>query len=199
VILLKLSGNINGTKIIQKNSNIDLIYIFIICAFIGWLGEVVTLYIIFGKIVKRGVFYGPICSIYGFSVIILYFLFLNVKKNKKNILPIFLASSLALGCFELFSGLFFKYIFNIEMWTYKGNYLSILDYTTVPMIICWGILGSIYVFFIQAYLLKIISLIPKKYKYIAAYIIVIIYLIDFLFSTYNVFNNPQVLYNLVHI
>jgi len=186
---------LNGNKI----SKINLIYVFAIGCLIGWIGEEIAIYLMFDKIVKRGTFYGPICSIYGFSAIILYFLFLKTPKTKSNLLRIFIISSLALGGFELISGLFFKYIFNIEIWSYKGNYLSILDYTTIPMLIFWGILGSIYVYFIQQHLLKLIDLISKKYKYVIIFIFIILYLIDFVFSTYNVFTNPEVLYNLVNI
>lgn len=183
----------------SKISIIDLIYMFAICSIIGWAGEVVAISIIFDKIVKRGVFYGPICSIYGFSVIILFFVFYKVKKSKANILPIFMVSSLVLGAFELISGLFFKYVFNIEIWNYNGNYLSILNYTTVPMMVFWGILGTIYVFFIQYNLLKLIHLIPQKYKYIIASIFILLYIVDFAFSIQNVMTNPKVLYDLVNI
>ena len=74
-----------------------------------------------------------------------------------------------------------------------------MDYTTVPMVIFWGILGTIYVFFVQSHLLKIITSIPEKYKHVIAYAFIILYLIDLAFSINNVFSNPEVLYKLVNI
>ena len=144
----------------RKLSIINIVYIFVICAFIGWLFEVTYCYFQFGYFMNRGMLFGPFCSIYGFGGVILYILFYNVKADIKNIPYTFITASVILGAFELLSGLILKYIFNIEMWNYNGAFLEILNYTTVPILIGWGILGTLYIYFIQPMLLKIISFIP---------------------------------------
>ncbi len=132
----------------RKISLINIVYIFIICAFIGWCFEEIFCYLYFGKWVKRGMMYGPFCTIYGFGGTILYLLFYNVKGTKKNIPYTFLTSALILGAFELLSGLALKYIFNQEMWNYNGEFLEILDYTTVPILIGWrNTWNNLYMFF----------------------------------------------------
>ena len=72
-----------------ENSNkvnlTTMVYIFIFCAIIGWLVEVGYVYLINGKIVSRGMTYGPYCSIYGSGALILYLMFHNIERNKKNI------------------------------------------------------------------------------------------------------------------
>ncbi len=182
----------------KKRSLTEMVYIFTICSMIGWLIELVFVYISVGKIVNRGVLYAPMCSIYGFGALILYMLFYNFKPTKTNIPYIFIIASLILGMFELICGLGFKYLFNIEMWNYDGFFLEILDYTTVPIMIGWGILGTLYVFFIQPFLAKLISFIPMKIRKKLAIIIVCYLLIDFGFSVFNIYGNPEILYKMVN-
>lgn len=182
----------------KKRDLIEMIYIFTICSLLGWLIELVYIYFSVGKIVNRGLLYAPMCCIYGFGALILYTLFFNIKPTKINIPYVFVMSALILGTFELLCGLGFKYIFNIEMWNYDGFFLEILNYTTIPIMISWGILGILYVFFIQPLLNKIISILPQTIKKRLSYIIVCYLLIDFGFSIFNLCNNPEILYKMVN-
>ena len=175
----------------------NMVYVFMLCAILGWLVEIVYVFLVSGKIVSRGITYGPYCSIYGFGAIILYLIFHNVKPTKINIPHVFFITAITMGAFELLCGLGFKHIFNIEMWSYDGQFLEILDYTTVPILIGWGILGTTFVFFVQPILLKIISLIPENLSKSIATIIVVVYFLDVAFSTFNIYVNPEVLYKLV--
>lgn len=175
-----------------------MVYIFTICSFLGWLVELVYVYIAVGKVVNRGVLFAPMCCIYGFGALILYMLFYNIKPTKSNIPYIFLTASIILGAFELLTGLGFKYILGIEMWNYDGYFLEILNYTTVPIMLGWGILGTLYVFFIQPFLAKIISLIPEKIKKKLAIAIVCYLLIDFAISVFHIYGNPEILTKMVN-
>lgn len=140
----------------KKRSFTDIVFIFTLCSMLGWLVEIGYVYLSVGRIVKRGMLMGPYCPIYGFGAVILYFLFYNLKPTKTNIPYAFLTSACTMGAFELLSGLGFKYILHIEMWNYEGHFLSILNYTTVPIMIGWGILGTIYVFCIHPILIKVL-------------------------------------------
>lgn len=185
---------------IEQNNKITLtnmIFIFMICALLGWFVEVGYVYLINGKIVNRGMTYGPYCSIYGFGALILYLMFHNIPRSKEYIPYTFFATAITMGTFELVSGLTFKHIFGIEMWSYDGQFLNIMNYTTVPIVIGWGILGTMFVFLIQPVLLKIISLIPENIVKSIAVIIAVVYFIDISFSTFNIHINPEVLYKLV--
>ncbi|MEG1059128.1 MAG: putative ABC transporter permease [Clostridia bacterium] len=182
----------------KKISFTDIVFIFIICAFLGWVIEVLYVYLNVGRIVSRGMLYGPFCTIYGFGSLILYLLFYNLKPSKINIPYTFLTSACVMGAFELVCGLGFKYILGIEMWNYSGKFLSILNYTTVPILIGWGILGTIYVFFLQPFLMKIISFIPKNITKRLAIIITVMYFMNFVLSVFNIHLNPEILYKLVN-
>lgn len=194
----KLVVAAEGRKNGKSFSFFEMVYIFAICSVIGYFVEVGYCYLIVGKIVSRGILYGPYCPIYGFGGVIMYLLFYNLKREKQYITYAFFTASIVLGAFELLCGLGFKYIFNIEMWNYDGKFLEILHYTTVPILIGWGILGTIYVFFIQPILLKIISFLPKHLEKRFAIIILCIFIGDFAMSVYKITGNSEILYKLVH-
>ena len=193
----KISGSLDLMDN-KKISIVDMVYIFIICAMIGWLVEVGYVFLDVGRFVHRGMLFGPFCSIYGFGSIILYSLFYNLKPSKINIPYIFIAASVVMGLFELFCGLFFKHVLNIEMWNYHGQFLEILNYTTVPILIGWGILGTMYVFFLQPLLMKIIGFLPKTLTKNFAMVLAFLYFLNFVFSVFNISINPEILYNLVN-
>lgn len=182
----------------KKRSITDMVFIFVICAMVGWLVEVSFVYVSLGRFANRGMLYGPFCSIYGFGAIILYMLFYNLKAKVINIPYAFITSAVFMGAFELLSGLMFKFVFNIEMWNYDGMFLEIFNYTTVPILIGWGILGTCYIFFLQPLLLKIIELFPKRLIKRVALFIAVGYFLNFSFSVFNIYINPEILYKLVN-
>lgn len=182
----------------QKPSISEMIVVFTIASIIGFLIETGYVFLSVGKIVKRGMLFGPYCPIYGFGALILYLCFYNVKAKRSNIPLIFISASLILGTFELVCGLIFKHIFNIEMWNYSDKPLNILNYTTLPILIGWGILGTIYVFFLHPIILKLVRHITPVLLKKVAITICAIFILDFIISTRRIWINPNVLNNLVN-
>lgn len=182
----------------NKISIYEMVLVFAIASIIGYFIETGYVFFSVSKIVKRGMLIGPYCPIYGFGALILYSCFYNIKYNKKNIPLIFIMSSLLLGSFELICGLIFKYVLNIEMWNYSNKPLNILNYTTVPILIGWGILGTMYVFFIHPLILNIVSNIKPMILRKLSLIISFIFICDFLISILVIQNNPIILDNLVN-
>lgn len=182
----------------HKPSVSEMIVVFTIASIIGFLIETGYVFLSVGKVVKRGMLLGPYCPIYGFGALILYLCFYNVKAKKVNIPLIFISASLILGSFELICGLIFKYIFNIEMWNYSDKPLNILNYTTLPILIGWGILGTIYVFFLHPIILKLVRHISPILLKKVAITICAIFILDFIISTKRIWINPNILNNLVN-
>lgn len=176
----------------------NMVFIFFICSVIGFIVETIFIYITYGKLTNRGMTYGPYCTIYGIGGLILYLFFHKIRPIKRNIPYTFIATAIVMGIFELVSGLILKHVFNIEMWNYDKEFLPILHYTSVPVMIGWGILATTYVYFIQPLLLKIISYVPKNITKKIAFILLFVYIVDLGLSTINIYSNPEVLYELVH-
>jgi len=176
----------------------NMVFIFFIAAVIGFIIETIFVFLKFGEFSNRGMTFGPYCTIYGIGALILYLFFHRIKPVKKNIPYTFISTAIIMGTFELVSGLILKHVFGIEMWNYDNEFLPILHYTSVPVMIGWGILATMYVYFIQPLLLKIISYVPKNITKKIAFILLFIYIVDLGLSTINIYSNPEVLYKLVH-
>ncbi len=182
----------------NKISIYEMILVFAIASIIGYFIETGYVFFSVGKLVKRGMLIGPYCPIYGFGALILYSCFYNIKSNTKNLPIIFIISSLILGSFELICGLIFKYTLNIEMWNYSNKPLNVLNYTTVPILIGWGILGTIYVFFVHPLILNCINKLKPILIHKISLLICFILICDFLISVIIIKNNPFILDNLVN-
>lgn len=182
----------------HKASFHEMVLVFTIAAIAGYFIETGFVFLSVGKIVKRGMLLGPYCPIYGFGALILYSCFYNIKSNIKNIPLIFIMASLILGSFELMCGLVFKYILNIEMWNYSDKTLNILNYTTVPILIGWGILGTIYVFLVHPIILKFVSKFKPSIMKKVSLIVCFIFIFDFILSVLIIESNPIILDNLVN-
>ena len=75
---------------------------------------------------------------------------------------------------------------------------EILNYTTVPILIGWGILGTIYVFFIHPLILRFVRLFKPKIMRKIALILSLIFICDLIISTKRIDVNPNILNDLVN-
>lgn len=115
--------------------------------------------------VDSGILYGHWTPIYGAGAIIILFIFSIIYKKIKNkfIKPIFLffSSGFILGIFELISGYIIEFIFGRIFWNYSDELFSIFKYTSLKMMIIWGICSVIFIYIIHPFFNFIIKKIPK--------------------------------------
>ena len=118
----------------------DLIWLFIIGSFIGFILETVWYYIKHGVFInKQGLLYGPFKPIYGFGLIIIIltmYKFYNKKLWQKFILGVIIGST-----FEYFGSVFQEFVFGTSTWNYGSFKLSIGDRLYLPYCLCWGIIA----------------------------------------------------------
>ena len=96
--------------------NISFYFIlFLIYSIIGWILEVITVFIETKKIINRGFMLGPYCPIYGYSSIIMIF-YLNHYKD--NPLTVFLLAVIICSFVEyLISYIMEKLFWLIQFWS----------------------------------------------------------------------------------
>lgn len=154
---------------------INLLYFFSI---LGFILES-TVYKISNSNRHSGIFYGPITMVYGFGVLILtlikeYFLD-KLKCNKRvKVGIVFLVSTLTLTFIEWLGGNILNLLFDIDMWNYTQKQINIGKYICLELALIWGLLGTIYVYYLKDFFDKFGNLIPKK----LTIVILIVNLID---------------------
>ncbi|MBP3754572.1 MAG: putative ABC transporter permease [Lachnospiraceae bacterium] len=101
----------------EKNPLIVTKYMlmFLLASFIGWLYEIGCVYVMYKTYYDRGVLHIPCCPIYGFGMLILYFLFRKVK----NPLIVFTGSVVITTTVEYIAAIVLEYRFHRILWTYR--------------------------------------------------------------------------------
>lgn len=133
-----------------------------------------------------GIFYGPLTMVYGFGVLSLilikkyFFDKLNYNKYLKLII-VFIVSTITLTLVEYLGGNILNLIFKIDMWDYTKKTFNIGKYICLELALIWGLMGTIYIYYLKEFFDKFINLIPKK----LTIIIVIVNLIDTLLVIFN--------------
>ena len=112
-----------------------LYLVFLIFSFAGWVWEVIHVSILAGELVDRGFLFGPICPIYGLTMVIAYFL-IGMPKKPKGILKategkwyqylLYGIAAITLPTLvELVVGYGCELIFGIRLWDYSHYVLAV--------------------------------------------------------------------------
>ena len=114
----------------------ELVWIFIIYAFIGWCTEVSYAALDTGKFVNRGFLNGPYCPIYGCGVVIVVAVLTPLKEN---LLILFAGSFLLTSVLEYITGYILEKVFHNKWWDYSDRPFNIKGYVCLKFSIYWGL------------------------------------------------------------
>lgn len=119
----------------------QILWFFIIYAFLGWCCEVIYAVAVTGEFVNRGFLNGPFCPIYGFGAVGVVFALTPIADN----LPLlFLGSIVLTSVLEWISGFVLEKIFHSKWWDYSDKPFNIGGYVCLAFSLMWGI-GCIFV------------------------------------------------------
>lgn len=126
------------------------VLLFAALSFGGWAAETVFFYLCYGSLYDRGFLTLPFCTIYGFSLILLYYLIGTPRKKSTFLLsfrsPIlqkilyFSFSLLIPTAIELITGICFDRFFDLRLWTYTSYRFHFHGYICLEYSLLWGIL-----------------------------------------------------------
>lgn len=153
----------------------ELILYFFIYAFLGWCTEVSFATLKTGKFVNRGFLNGPICSIYGFGMI-LVLLLLNPLRNKLFLLFIF--SILVATFLEFVTGFVLEKFFHRKWWDYSNEPFNIKGYICLRFSIIWGLCCVFVISIIHPLIEKLVHFLPNVVSIILIVIFIVYYIID---------------------
>lgn len=150
-----LSKNNGGLKMPQ--TFYEVLWIFIIYAFIGWCSEVSYAALDRGIFVNRGFLNGPYCPIYGCGVLIVVVLLTPLKKN---LLILYLGSFLLTSVLEFITGFVMEKVFHNKWWDYSDKPFNIMGYVCLKFSIFWGLACTFIMLIIHPIIYGFIHLIP---------------------------------------
>lgn len=158
-----------------------LYFILLMFAFAGWIWETVHVSMLAGKLVDRGFLFGPICPIYGLTMVMAYLL-IGMPQKPKGILkatdgkwyqyPLYCIAAITLPTLvELVVGYGCERLFDIRLWDYSHYVVTVegediplhfMGYIALPISLIWVVLIFVVMGFFFPVLLKLVGRIPPK-------------------------------------
>ncbi len=135
----------------------ELIWIFIIYAFIGWCAEVAYAALNTGKFVNRGFLNGPYCPIYGCGVVIVVG---ALTPLKENLFILFTGSFLLTSVLEYITGLILEQMFHNRWWDYTDKPFNIKGYVCLKFSVYWGLACTFIMDILHPMIYRVITIIP---------------------------------------
>ena len=153
----------------------ELVWIFIIYAFIGWCAEVSFAAVDNGKFVNRGFLNGPYCPIYGCGVVIVVAALTPIKES---LFILFLGSMLLTTVLEFLTGFILEKVFHNKWWDYSDKPFNIMGYVCLKFSILWGLACTFIMKVLHPSIYKFITIIPHVLGIVLLSIIMTAFFID---------------------
>lgn len=134
---------------------------------------------------RHDLLYGPFSTLYGLGMV-LFLVILGWKNEKRGIVKTFLYASLIGGIFEYIAGFLLEFFLSIKFWDYTGMFLNIQGRTTVPYMLAWGLMGTLFLKVIYPFISKWIEKIPYKIGQIVYFVLLVFFIFN-MFLSYTVF------------
>lgn len=157
---------------------LDLLFIFLIYSFLGWILETTVVAIKDGKIVNRGITNGPLCPIYGLGALTIILTSFDID----NIFIVFIGSLIYGTFLEFITGKLLERVNKVKWWDYSKKKFNIDGYICLEYSILWGLLGVLIVKIINPVLMGAFNDINFYIRLIAVVIFSGIAIIDLITS-----------------
>ena len=153
----------------------QVLWFFIVYAFLGWCTEVAYAAVNHGKFVNRGFLNGPYCPIYGFGVVLVVGVLTPLKDSD---LVLFFGSVLLTSALEWMTGFVLEKVFHNKWWDYSEVPFNLNGYICLKFSIAWGF-ACIFVMKIFHPTVEVfVNWIPKTLGWIAVVGLLIIFTAD---------------------
>ena len=114
----------------------ELLWLFLIYSFLGWVLETVIATVRQRKVVNRGLINGPFCIIYGIGAVLI-----TIWLQELSGLWLFLFSAVYASVVEWIAGHLIQKIYHERWWDYSDIKWNLDGYICLPFSIIWGALA----------------------------------------------------------
>ena len=153
----------------------EVLWIFIIYAFVGWCTEVGYAAVNRGIFVNRGFLNGPYCPIYGCGVLIVVAVLTPLKEN---LVILFIGSFLLTSVLEFITGFLLEKVFHNKWWDYSNLPFNIKGYVCLKFSIYWGLACTFIMDILHPMIYKFIMIIPHILGIVFISIFVGMFMVD---------------------
>ena len=169
----------------RSYSLVNLIMMFFIFCFVGWVWEVSLAFISEDMFVNRGTLHGPWLPIYGTGAVIILLATIPVLLKKLREKPAleFVAAMVLCGCLEYFSSWYLEMTHDGQRWwDYTGYFLNINGRICAEGLLTFGFGGLAIVYLLAPALDNLLSRIDARKLGIVAAVLLVLYCADQVYS-----------------
>ncbi|WP_086350053.1 putative ABC transporter permease [Candidatus Enterococcus clewellii] len=160
----------------------ELILLFFIYSFIGWVWETIYCSINAGRFVYRGFLTGPYCPIYGFGILgVLYFL----EPLKNNLVLLYFSSAVLVSVLEYLTSYALEKMFHASWWDYKDVPLNLNGRIALPVSAFWGIACVLIVKVIHPRIQVVSEYLVNQFHWVLPTLLSVILLVDLVYTVTN--------------
>ena len=166
------------------------ILLFFIYCFLGWCVESTIVSTREKRFINRGFLKGPFLPIYGTGTILILFVSLPLINHP---ILVYIAGLISTTILEYFTGWLMETIFKIKYWDYTDDKFNYKGRICLVSSLFWGVLTLFVVYIIHAPISNLISNLGNTTIIVLSIIASIIFIFDFVYSTYNVLDLNRIL------
>lgn len=138
-------------------SLLEMVYIFIVYAFLGWCSEVAFAAMKEGRFINRGFLNGPYCPIYGFGALLVI---LALTPLQDNLAALFFGSAVITTVLEFVTGVVLEKLFHTRWWDYSDMPFNILGHVCLLFTVLWGLACTFVMRIIHPLIMGLYSVMP---------------------------------------
>lgn len=162
----------------------ELVWIFLVYAFIGWCTEVAYAALDTGKFVNRGFLNGPYCPIYGCGVVIVV---AALTPLKDNLLILFAGSFLLTTTLEFLTGFLLEKVFHNKWWDYSNFPFNIRGYVCLKFSVYWGLACTFVMDIVHPLIYRLITAVPRIPGTVVLVLLMSVFAVDFVITVATIF------------
>lgn len=117
----------------------NLILMFFVFSFVGWIWEVIYIGFTEGVIANRGMLHGPWLPIYGIGGVLILMM---LGRFKNHPIAVFILATLLCGTMEYMTGIAVEYFFRCRWWDYSTKFMNLNGRVCLEGLMLFGISGT---------------------------------------------------------
>lgn len=151
----------------------ELLWIFFVYSFLGWVLETAATTLKQRKFANRGLVNGPFCVIYGITVVLM-----SVGLQELSGIWLLLFAAVYATVAEWISGHLIEKVFHERWWDYSKRKRNLDGYICVSASAFWGLLGYIAVRFGNRFIIFLLKILPHIFMKVLLLALIVVMFID---------------------
>lgn len=144
----------------------ELIWLFLIYSFLGWMLETILAATEQRRFVNRGLINGPLCTIYGVPIVIL-----TIFGQELTLFWLFLGAMIVATVTEWISGHMIERFYHERWWDYSNVKWNLDGYICLSASLVWGVLGTISMRWGNGLLIRLYGFLPEGIGHLLVWIL----------------------------